>query len=865
MVNYKFKDIKVFASTEWLANNEKNYRLVYDESELSYIYCELSFFNKLFDEDDWDLKIRLKCFGPDGKEICNLNCDRTVKKDDNIVYVREGWGVKTKGTYWKRGSYRWEAWVDGKYIAEKAFYLEQDGLADGEENPYFKLDDIKLYEGPDANVPEDERTYLKIFNATNTRYVWVEFEAENLITDYDFWACELIFNFRTESGQLKGTIDKLLFIYPGDESIKCTVGWGSDMKGTWYQDMYSVDIVFMNQIVATIPFQVGQEAVELEGDEKLYFQQARHSLPGASPEPQANNQNFEELMEEFNSLIGLEGIKKKLHEYTSYLNFIKIRRKKGFADVDKINLHAVFTGNPGTGKTTVAKMLGKLYNQLGLLSKGHVYEVDRSDLVAEYIGQTAPKAKEAIKKAKGGVLFIDEAYSLSRKDDDTKDFGKEVIEVLVKEMSDGDGDIAVVVAGYPEQMNNFLNSNPGLKSRFNMNFEFTDFKPDELMQIADYASKKRLISFDEEARVYLKKKLIESYRNRSETFGNARFVNTMLDEAKMNMGLRLMKENANPEELSQEELSTVKYDDLEKIFTTKKHDRADIPIDEELLTDSLAQLKLMVGLENVKKEIDELVKLVRFYREIRKDLHQSFSLHAVFTGNPGTGKTSVARILAQIYKSLGILERGHLIEVDRQALVGEHIGATAQKTRSMIDKAMGGVLFVDEAYSLLGGNNDFGHEAIETLLKRMEDDRDDFIVIMAGYTKEMQALLESNPGLKSRFDRVIDFADYNEVQLFEIALKQLADQNIYPEPDAKAQLKVMLDKIYATRDKYFGNGRSIRKVVEEAIKNQHLRLAAMPAEARTPELIRTLSIADVAQFDNVKHDANKGIGFKLGS
>jgi SpoVK/Ycf46/Vps4 family AAA+-type ATPase len=177
----------------------------------------------------------------------------------------------------------------------------------------------------------------------------------------------------------------------------------------------------------------------------------------------------------------------KVRDHAKYIQFLQLRRDKGFDEKEQINVHSVFTGNPGTGKTTVAQMMGRLYKKMGLLSKGHVHEVDRVDLVGEYIGQTAPKVKEAIEKARGGVLFIDEAYSLARSNDDTKDFGREVVEILVKEMSNGVGDLAVIVAGYPKEMKHFIDSNPGLKSRFKLFFEFADYLPQELAQIADYA------------------------------------------------------------------------------------------------------------------------------------------------------------------------------------------------------------------------------------------------------------------------------------------------------------------------------------------------------------------------------------------
>lgn len=859
-VHYKFRDLKIFGSTEWLANNEKKYRLVYDESECTFIYCELSFFNKLFDEEDWDVKISLKCVNQnDGSEICNLSADRMIRKDENIVYVREGWGVKTTGSYWKKGAYRWEAWIDNVFISEKVFYIEDIGLVSETVNPYFNINTIRLYEGPDANVPKKERKYLTAFDNKETRYVWIEITAENNAKEHESWPCEFQFNFKTHSGQLKGTIEKLFFVEKGEAGFECTIGWGSDLKGTWGNDSYSADIVFMDQIIANVPFVVGGESIEESKAPIATKAKAKAAEKSKTPEP-----NIDDVLKELDNLIGLDSIKKKVKEYTTYLNFLKIRKEKGFEDSEKINLHAVFTGNPGTGKTTVAKMLGQIYHKLGMLSKGHVVEADRSDLVAEYIGQTAPKTKDIIKKAKGGILFIDEAYALARKNDDSKDFGKEAIEILLKEMSDGDGDLAIIVAGYPDEMETFLESNPGMRSRFQMYYEFPDYTPQELLQIADYTTRKRGVKFNDASREFMYKKLVDAYRDRNRMFGNARFVNSLIDESKMNMGLRLMQ-TENPQYLSADELSTIDTADIEKIFGAKAKSIADIPVDEDLLKSSLNALHNLIGLEKVKNEIDELVKLVRFYREIGKDVRQSFSLHTVFTGNPGTGKTTVARILAQIYKALGILERGNLVECDRQALVGGYVGQTAIKTNEILTKAMGGVLFIDEAYALSeGGENDFGKEAIETILKRMEDNRGEFVVIVAGYTDNMKQFLESNPGLRSRFDRELHFDDYNASQLYEIATRMLANNLIKPDEKAAEHLREYTAFLFKTRNKFFGNARSVRKVVEEAIKNQHLRLAKLSAEERNKDMIFELNYADVEEFkiDPSAVEEKRGIGFK---
>jgi len=874
-------DLKVYASTEWLADNKKKYRTVFEVEECTYVYCEFSLFNLKFKELEWNLNLKIVCLDNENAELCNLNCDRIISSEDNIIYVREGWGTKNKGSFWKPGTYKWQAIIDDIVVIEKAFYIQNFGNVNNSSEPYFKIENLKLYEGPDANVKINDRTYYSVFNYNYTRYVWVELNARNLIKDVNYWTCELTFNFRTSNHLLKGSITKLFFVYPQDNEFSVTIGWGSDKVGTWGKDDYILDILFMDQLLVTKVFTIGDDYLEAtkedfmvprfltEGemvthDELDFDEDLDENPPAVTGTVHQTNETVEVIMKELEGLIGLSEIKNKINEYSNYLSYISLRKDKGLKEKEKISLNAIFRGNPGTGKTTVARKLGKIYHSLGLLSKGHVYEVDRGDLVAEFIGQTAPKTKAALKKAKGGILFIDEAYSLARKDDDAKDFGKEVIEILLKELSDNE-DIAIICAGYPAEMDNFLESNPGLKSRFNMFYDFPDYLPQELIKIADYACEKRGIRLSEKASELLYKKLVESYRERDKFFGNARLVNSFVDECKMNLGLRVMN-TPFPEKLTPDELSLIMPEDIEKLSFKKKQTQADIPIDEELLKESIHKIKRMIGLETVKDDIDELVKLVRFYNETGKDVRQSFSLHTVFTGNPGTGKTTVARILAQIYKALGILERGHLIECDRQSLVGGYVGQTAIKTAEIIERAMGGVLFIDEAYSLTdGGQSDFGKEAIEIILKRMEDRRGDFIVIAAGYTDNMKRFIESNPGLKSRFDRTFHFEDFKTSELVEIAVNQFSESNLKLSDEAQNELNRIMELMYSSRDKYFGNGRAVRKLVEETVRHQHLRMSEIPAEKRTIELISTLTLNDLKEInlkDIIQKTKTVGIGFQ---
>ncbi len=867
-VPYKFLDLKCYASTEWLAEGKKKYRRVFESAELTYVYTEFSFYNKLYDESDWDVKVNLKCheLSPEGlrvKEICSIDVDRKVGINENIVYIREGWGNATAGLLWKKGTFLWVASLDGKVVGEAKFYVEARGPVSFNNNPYFMLRSLRLFEGQNALPPQPTRKYYTKFDQVDSRYIWGEFSIANQIRDED-WTCEVVFNFYNDARQLKGRTEELVTVRKDQETIEICSGWGSDTRGTWYNDTYTLEIVFMEQLVAVVSFEVGAGYIEGETQVLLTPTGAPAILPSVAAEA-----SLEDLMAELDSLIGLVSIKRKLREYTQYLNFLKIRAEKGFEDPQRISLHAVFMGNPGTGKTTVAKMLGQIYLKMGLLTKGHVHEVDRSDLVGEYIGQTAPKVKEAIKKAAGGILFIDEAYALARNKDDGKDYGREVIEILIKEMSDGTNGIAVLVAGYPEEMRTFLESNPGLKSRFNMYYDFPDYLPQELLQIAMYSMEKRAVKLTEEAKTVLNEKLVEAYRNRDRSFGNARLVNGYIDEAKMNMGLRVMSSGIDIADLTEEDLSLIKAEDVRKIFGETKKEIAEIPIDHALLHDAMAELNGLIGMGSVKNEINELVKLVKFYREIGKDVLNTFSLHSVFAGNPGTGKTTVARILAKIFKALGILERGHIVEVDRSALVGGYVGQTAIKTTEKLDLAKGGVLFIDEAYALTAsGGNDFGKEAVETILKRMEDKRGEFIVIAAGYPDNMKTFLEANPGLKSRFDKVFNFEDYSPSDLWEICVQMLKTSDLVPDLEAETHLKKYFAFRYERKDKFFGNARTVRKVVEEAVKNQHLRLASIPEIERQPEMMHSLILADVIEFEKDNDEiagAGRGkVGFNFG-
>lgn len=279
-------------------------------------------------------------------------------------------------------------------------------------------------------------------------------------------------------------------------------------------------------------------------------------------------------------------------------------------------------------------------------------------------------------------------------------------------------------------------------------------------------------------------------------------------------------------------------------FKSDEEEKDSVVISEPLEGDPYKELDELIGLEDVKEEVRSLANFVKVQkmRQEKGLKTPKMSYHLVFTGSPGTGKTTVARIVARIYKDLGILKRGHTVETDRSGLVAEYMGQTAIKTNALVDSALNGVLFIDEAYALVPdasySGGDYGQEAISTLLKRMEDDRDRLVVIIAGYPKEMQRFIDSNPGLQSRFNRYINFPDYTAEELYRIYLMYAKKNEYTLNQEAGVYLRERLEDVVEHKTRNFGNARYVRNVFEKSIQRQANRISRMksPKESDLTEI-----------------------------
>jgi hypothetical protein len=571
---YKFKELKVHSSDEWMADGTKKYRQVYDRHETTFMRVELSFYNKLFDEEEWEANVALKCFfltGNSRSELCNLTQTRKILKEENIVYIRDAWGKADPGAYWVRGNYQWEAYIDNVKIGETKFYVEDVGVAKPGENLFFDIESIKLFEGDSQATALPQKKYLTKFSQKDTRYIWGEFTFKNK-TASDYYV-ELIFNFANDAGQQKGRSTRLVYIQPNTAGQIFSIfpSWGSDTPGTWKNDTYTMEVLFLDNLIATVPFTVGEAFEEGNvnvikgGDSIIPFGQAN-----ASGNKSLDDVLFE-AMSELNGLTGLSGVKNEVSEMVKLVRFYQ---ESGKDVLNKFSLHTVFTGNPGTGKTTVARILSRIYKGLGILEKGHLVEVDRQALVAGYVGQTAIKTAEKINEAMGGILFIDEAYSLANEAGSQHDFGAESIQVILKRMEDFRGKFGVIVAGYTDNMHEFINSNPGLRSRFDKYFLFEDYSADEMFTIALAIFAKEGVKPDEPASQHLKNYFAFLHSNRDKHFGNARSVRQVVGESVKNQHLRLA--SMKKEERTKEIMDTIIFDDVKEfeIKETKQPSRS---------------------------------------------------------------------------------------------------------------------------------------------------------------------------------------------------------------------------------------------------------------------------------------------------
>ena len=589
------------------------------------------------------------------------------------------------------------------------------------------------------------------------------------------------------------------------------------------------------------------------------FDQAvkRHRLRGAEDselsyadivgEDATEEISVEDIMKEFDDFVGMNSVKEAIRRIVKEVAVQKQLIELGEAAEGLTKYNFILTGNPGTGKTTVARIFGRIFKALGVTATDRVTEKVPDQILSQYVNESSKNMNDAINEAMGGVLFLDEAYGIEPMDEagrSTSSEGRDAIKLLMTRMENEAGKFVVICAGYPKEMETFMNSNPGLKRRFSHTIHIDDYTADELLEIYERAAKAKKYNFsfaDDAART----KALNMFRTmvamKDDKFGNAGEAIKKVAETKTNINNRIQK---------------IPYDQWtpEVLQTARVAYAEDIPYEEPekiSVEECLGELNDLIGLEGVKTTLAKLAHTINNEIESAKLENRRPEIplgHYLFLGNPGTGKTTVARLMGKILYSMGALPTPTVVEVDKSKLIGRFMGTTEAITTHVIDTAMGGILFIDEAYQLAPNTAYDGYEkdALDTLLKRLEDDHGKFVCIAAGYTYEMQAFIQSNSGIESRFPQRnwIVFEDYNPDELLQI-FKLFANKGGYVlDPLAENAVKAKLTALYQGRGRTFGNGREARNLFDEVKSNLAARLAE-DGQPHTPEERKTIKMEDV--------------------
>lgn len=573
--------------------------------------------------------------------------------------------------------------------------------------------------------------------------------------------------------------------------------------------------------------------------------------------PSLKKGNYKKPLEKLHRMVGLKQLKQSISNHLNFVNLVRLRSEQGI-HTTLPPMHMVFTGNPGTGKTTVADFIGEIYASLGLLSKGNVVRVERSDFMDTRVGGTELKTKAILKSARGNVLFIDEAYTLLKETESSNDSGPRVIETLLTALGREETDTLVILAGYPEEMKKLLESNPGFKSRFPYVFQFEDYTADELMEIAQGVVQKNGYRFSTAAIKALKALITKEVRHKDRHFGNGRFV-TQLINAKIipAMSSRLA---ALPEKKLRNKhlLQTIELQDI-PITEDELQSIQNNGFNEKSIAKSLQKLDSMIGLQRVKKAIHDFVDVSRYLNsQGLAYAGNAGPLKWSFTGNTGTGKSTVAGIMAELLHAMNLLGKGHLVELKAEEIYNVQDYKVDEILKNAMKRSQQGLLFVDgDAPLFKSPHSHFDSEKFRFQLTSLTAELPgNYALIIAEYESVRQPLVNSlkQCGI-AEFDHTLHFEDYTAEELMQILEQMLKKRKMKFEAKAKEIMTSYLHHLCENRELGYANARTM-KLLSRSIAG-----IVLLRESKSEESTKgTINARDVEGF--VWKDIRNKVGFK---
>jgi AAA+ superfamily predicted ATPase len=694
------------------------------------------------------------------------------------------------------------------------------------------------------NIHSGKRKYLLQFDESNLDYVAVEILINNPLFNKNNkkvkGLCVWYMN-DIECGKHKFDLE----LNKEWDVIEIVQSWGNEQHNFWKQGHGKLDTYLDGKLLFSKRFLIDENEILnteqiLSLSDSSNFNKQQTEQPNQVEEFKQKGMQIEtlnELITELHNYIGLESLKQSLVDFITYLNFINERKKKGIKTEEQLDLHCIFLGNPGTGKTTIARLLGKIFKAMGILENGHVVEVDRSGLVGQYIGETAVKTDKMINDSLGGILFIDEAYTL-KKQGITSDFGQEAIDILLKRMEDLRGRFVTIAAGYPGPMKDFIESNPGLQSRFTHTFVFEDYSPDQLKEIFKFFAKKEEYLLNEQAEELLQKKFQESFNSRDETFGNARLARKIFNETKIQIGKRFQK--ATESEKDNFSLNLISAEDIQNAFGTSSKLKNKNFIDQGRIDQAVEKINNLIGASSLKKEINEIAKLAKYYLEEGDDLNEKFNFHFIFAGNAGTGRRTAAKSLTEFLFILGLINKNHFTEVENHSLIGNNLEQTLEKLSKTFNKASGGILYInnfDNLFDTLRYRTDISNEFVEQMYKKMVNNSERVIVIAKTNEEFIYQHNKEFSHLKPLFSKIILFNDFSSDEILILINKSLHKKNLILKENSSQLLLNFIETAINTKSQFPQNIQLVKYIVDTLQRKHLLKLSEIPKEERTEEVV----------------------------